>query len=81
MRYHYAASADPLKEHSTIEAVCGSEIPNAAFAALIDCEVVGYAFAMQSRRNMCVRCTQADYSKRFVYVIYNAQEARGARIA
>lgn len=36
MRYHFCNSPDPLKEGTTIKAICGEEIPHAALKAAAD---------------------------------------------
>ena len=68
--------ADPLKEGSTLTALCGVDVPKAKFSANIDCLVVGYSFALQARRGMCRKCWEVNSNKRFWYVMSARQEAR-----
>lgn len=36
MKYHFANSRDPLKEGSSIKAICGVKVPKATFAAMAE---------------------------------------------
>jgi hypothetical protein len=78
VRFHYANSAEPLKEGSTITALCGEQVPKAGFPASIDCDIVGYSFAMQAHSRMCRKCCDGNLEKRFVYIVAAGQEARDA---
>jgi hypothetical protein len=75
VKHHFANSSEPLKEGSTIEALCGVDVQKAAFVASLDCSIVGYSFAVRAIRGMCRKCNDGDLSKRFVYVIAPGQEA------
>jgi hypothetical protein len=81
VKHHFANSSTPLKEGAELKAVCGEKVPHAAFAALLDCAVVGYAFSMQALRGMCRKCRDGQLNKRFVYVICNSQELKSREIA
>ena len=74
MKHHFANSNMPLKEGSDLHAMCGATIPRAKFAALLDCAIVGYSFAV-SAVGMCRKCNNIDLPKRFVYVITAGQES------
>ena len=75
-RHHFANSAEPLKEGSTITAICGADVSKAGFVASLDCSIVGYSFAVRAIRGMCRKCDNGELAKRFVYVIAAGQEAR-----
>lgn len=81
MKHHFLNSNSPLKEGQDFTAICGAEVKQAHFAALLDCAVVGYSFAAQAVRGMCRKCNDGELPKRFVYIACCGQEAMTEEVA
>lgn len=76
MRYHFANSDSPLKEGNTVAVVCGRDIPHAAFIASADlCEISVQPYHLGKT---CRKCWDAEWPKRFLYVVCSGQEAMTA---
>lgn len=76
MKHHYAIAHEPLRAGATIKAMCGKEVPQAQFAAMIDLAQAGDKFVSVPAHGLCRKCFALDWdSHRFLYVVASGQEA------
>jgi len=81
MKAHLLDSDEPLKEGTKVVAKCGAEIPNIAFVYFFDStrdEHGSFKYAINSLTT-CMNCIARVFerpSKRYVYGLAQAQEAR-----
>ena len=76
MKFHFANSDNPLKEGSTVKGLCGTEIPRSAFIAHTDLQEITVHPYKPSK--CCRKCWDAEWPKRFLYVVCSGQEAMTA---
>lgn len=75
MKFHFANSADPLKEGTDIQALCGEMVPKARFSASWDFnDCIGMVEPKWGKE--CRKCHKvAEFKGRFVYVLCSGQES------
>lgn len=78
MKSHLHNSDDPAREGDTLKAVCGSDVPKAAFVFFFDAgsKLGAEFFLTLNRINTCANCLEGEFKQRYIYGIRTGQEAR-----
>lgn len=75
IRAHIVNCADPLREHSKIQAVCGLDVLNALFLRMWDAKKVPERDS-DEWRGVCRECREKDLPEDMVYIIVDGNQAR-----
>ena len=73
MKCHLLDSDEPLKEFTSLTALCGKEIQNAVFVIRFNHDVTSFAESL-NRINTCAQCLDVELGKRYVYGLVSGQE-------
>jgi hypothetical protein len=78
MKAHMLNTDEAAREGESQTAICGVEVPKAAFVFFFDgnSKFGAEFFLTLNQISTCAKCLQGDFPKRYIYGILNGQESR-----
>ncbi len=76
MKAHIAESAEPLREGSTITAICGEKVHNVVFAYMFDAQIAPEFVTGMNMLNTCKACYRIPLTSQYIYGLLPGAEIR-----
>jgi hypothetical protein len=76
MKAHLIDTAEPLKEGSDVEAICGELVRNVVFAYMFDSVLAPEFVTGMNTINTCRTCYRIPLNKQYVYGLLPGAEIR-----